>query len=153
MTHPCQHRQNGLHDHSNVPRSSCTRFLIRRISLRAVEGAICQDHHLVFKVGNQVTKGSIRCIRRRIIPRHDQAILIDQGRQLGSNDPAMVGQPLAPDLQIRPVFAPRMEQLDAGGIGDAQRRRLCQESLGPISVRGEQTKQTGALGKEGNQWR
>jgi hypothetical protein len=49
----------------------------------------------------------------------------------------VVRQPLAPNLLVGPVFAPRMDQLDAIAVGHAQGGRASQKVLGPSGMGGE----------------
>jgi hypothetical protein len=75
-----------------------------------------QDDHLVAKFGNQRLEGVIRDVRSGVISRHNQAVLIDEIGQFGSNDPAMVRQTLATDLAVGAAFAPGMAQFDAVAV-------------------------------------
>jgi len=114
-----------------------------------MKARVGQDDHLVLKLGDQWLKGVIGDVGRRIIPGHDQAILIDQVGQLRADNPTMVRQPFAPNLSIGPVCAPRMAQLDAVTIDDTQRGRLGEKDLGPVGMGGKQPKEPGALRQGG----
>lgn len=90
-THVRQQRQDGLYDHPHVPRAAFAHLLVGWIALFAVESAIGQHDRLVGKIVNQRPEHVVRCIGCRVVPRHNQPVLVDQVRQLGPNDPAVVG--------------------------------------------------------------
>jgi hypothetical protein len=141
-----EHRQDRLNYHPDIPRATFEGLHIGRIPGFGVKTAVGQDHHLVLKLADQAMERCIGGIRRGILPGHNQPILIEDVGNHCPNDLAMVRHSLATNLAIRPVFAPRMPQLDAIAIGDAQDGWLGQEQLRPISVGLTQLKQARPLG-------
>jgi len=149
VTHGREHRQHRFDHHPHVLRAASAQLHVRRITRFGMKARVGQDDHLVAKLGNQRLEGVISDVGRRIIPGHNQAILIDEVGQLGSNDPAMVRQTLAANLPVGAVFAPRMAQLNAVTIDDTEGGRLREKDLGPVRMGGKQAKQARAFRQAG----
>src|SRR5881397_192483 len=69
-----------------------------------------QDNHLFFKLPNEPLKGGIRDMGRATIPCHHQPPLIEQETEFAPDNPAMIREPLAANLQRAPAFAHGVDQ-------------------------------------------
>lgn len=117
MAHPRQQRQPRLDHHPHVPPPALARLLMQWVPRRTVQALVRKHHHLISKVGDQVPEGVVSGVGG-IVPGDAQAILVDQLGQLGAHDPALVGAPLAPNLQVGVV-----EPAVAGAGADARERK------------------------------
>ncbi len=146
-----QHREHRLHQHAVLPLAALTEFEIARIALRGMEAGVAQDDHTLFKLPNEPLKGVIRDIGGVTRPRHHQPPLVEQQTEFAPDNPAVVREPFAADLLGTAAFAHRVDQLDAVGVDDPKHGRGGQESLRPVLVGFEETKEPGALGELGKQ--
>src|SRR5436853_5576409 len=108
-----------------------------------MEGSITQDDHALLKLSNQPLKGVIRDSGGGTRPSHDQPPLIEQETEFPPDDPAMIGEAFPADLLGAAAFAHRMNQLDPIGVDDPEHRRGGQESLRPVVMGREETKEPG----------
>ncbi len=148
-THRGEHGQDCFDDHPPIPGAALARFHIGWIARFGMEAHVGQDHHLVLKISDQGMKRGVWHIGCGIIPGDDQASVVDHVGQLRANNPAMVGQALAPNLPIGPILAPGMAQFDAIAVSDTQDGRLRQKEVCPVGVRVKQAKQARAVRQAG----
>ena len=150
MTDERQHREHRLHQHPVLPLAALTQLEVGRIALRGMEARIAQDDHLLFALADEPLKGVICDIGRGTRPRDDQSPLIEQQTEFTADDPAMIREAFAADLPGAAAFADRMDELDPIGIDDAEHRRRGQESLRPVLMSREETKDRVLSGSCGN---
>src|SRR5262249_24437094 len=74
-----------------------------------------------------------------------------QQTEFAADNPPMVGEAFAADLLGAAAFAHRMDQLDTIGIDDAEHGRRGQESLRPVLMGLQKTKEPRPLGQAGKQ--
>lgn len=89
-THRREHGEHRFDHHTDVLRAASAQLHVRRIAGFGMKAGIRQDDHLIPKLGDQRLEGVIRDVGGSIVPRPDQAILVDDVGQLGPTNPAMV---------------------------------------------------------------
>src|SRR5215831_13339165 len=146
-----QHREHRLHQHPVLPFAALTQFEVGGIALRGMEAGVTQDNHPSVHVLNEPLKGVIGDIRGGTRPPHDQPPLIEQQTEFAADNPPMVGEAFAADLLGAAAFAHRMDQLDTIGIDDAEHGWSGQESLRPVLMSLQKTKEPRPLGQAGKQ--
>ncbi len=106
---------------------------------------ISQDHHFVFKSADQWMERSVIDISGSTVPAHDQPPLVQNTAQFSTHNPSMVREPLFTDLLFTSTRSIGMQQLDAVCISHTQDRCFSKETLCPVLMSGEQTKQAGSF--------
>ena len=144
-----EHGEYGFHHHALVPLAPFTEFEVGGVSLTGMEARIPQDHHLVFKLLNQVVEAGIVDIGRVAIPSRHQAQVVEHQTEFSSYDPAVIGLPFLANLVLTTSLSYRMNQLDAVGVDDSQQGGFSQEGITPTLVSTQQAKETGAVGQFG----
>jgi len=146
-----EHRQHGCDEHAIIPFPALTQFQVGGIPRCGMEGEITQDEHVFLKLPDERLKARVMHIGGVTRPGHDQAEPIQQQAQLAAHNPAVIREPLTPDLPEAAAFPYRMDQLDPIGVNDAQQGGSSPEALRPVLMRREQPKEPGALGQVGEQ--
>ena len=108
---------------------------------------VAQGNHALLKLPDEPLQGVVRDIGWATIPRHHQAILVQQQTEFAPNKPPLLRKPLAADLWRAAAFAPGMEQLDAIRVDDAEPGWRGQAGLGPALMRPEEAQEPGARGE------
>ena len=144
-------RQDGLDEPTIMPLPARAQFQVGGIPLGGMAGEITQDAPVLLKWPHERLKGRVMHSGGVTRPGHNQAALVQPPAQLAAHHPAVIREPLPPDLPEAAAFPYRMEPLDPVGVNDAQPGGSRQEALRPVLMGHEQAKEPGALGQVGEQ--
>ena len=146
-----QHQEHGLDKHAILPLPTLTQFQIAKIPLRGMKTNIAQDNHALFNLAHEPLKAVIRDLGRATRPPHHQAILVEEQTEFAPDNPAVIREACAADLLGAAAFADGMDQRNPVRVDDAEHGWGGQESLRPVLMRLQKTKEPGALGEAGKQ--
>jgi len=86
-------------------------------------------------------------------PGHDQATPLQQQAPLAAHTPAVIREPLLPDLPEAAAFPYGMDRLDPIRVNDTEQGESRQEGLCPRLMGHEEAKETRPLRQAGNSGR
>src|SRR4030095_544465 len=147
MTNEREHREHGLHQHPVFPLPALAQFEIRGIALRGMEAGITQDNHPPINLLNQPLKGVVRSIGGGPPPPHTQPPWVQQQTQFAADNPAVVREAFPANLLGTAAFAHGVDQLNPIRVDDAAHGRSGQQSLCPVLMGLEETKEPRPLGE------